>query len=379
MSLGLYIHFPFCTNLCHYCDFYKSRHDQDLEKQYIDTLIKEIDLAKNDIDPGRRKLDTIYIGGGTPSLINPDSLDRLINKINKSFSISSKLEFSFEINPESINVDKLNLLKGLGVNRPIFGIQSFNPQLLKILRRKHNLNDSFRAVYHARALGFENFGVDMIFGLPRQTGKKLSEDLQQLIQLLPPHISYYQLTVEPGTPLESKVMEGKIKMPSNELSAAMYHAINDELTEIGYSRYEVSSFAAPGFECRHNLKYWEGNEYLGLGPSAHSFIEERRFANTSDLKIYLEKINVGQRPLEYDSSRKEDRIIEAIMLGLRTNKGIAKDDFGRRFNSAVEEVIDKRYFRLMLKADLIEDKENFIRLTKSGFPVADEIISKLIG
>jgi oxygen-independent coproporphyrinogen III oxidase len=378
MPLSLYIHFPFCRNLCSYCDFYKEKLDSELETQYFRALETELALAKETIDPDNRILDTIYFGGGTPSLANLDLLRALLIKIRAIFIFDKNLEFSFEINPESIDSDRLLALKELGVNRPIFGVQSFDPSLLKILNRRHNLEDTFRAVYLARALRFENFGIDMIFGLPRQTGRKLSEDLAQLLELAPPHISYYQLTIEKGTPLDTMVADGKAKIPDSDLSAAMYRAINTDLSRHDYFRYEISSFALPGFECRHNMRYWEGGDFLGLGPSAHSFIGDYRFANSADLKTYLEKLARKERPLIIDTNRIEARITEAIMLGLRTARGINRQQFRHRFGISVEEAVNADNYNMMITSGLIAPDDEHIKLTDSGFPLADEIIRRLI-
>lgn len=361
MSLSLYIHFPFCANLCGYCDFYKTTYHTEQEQIYLDALRTELRLAVNDVPVESRVLDSIYIGGGTPSLASFHFLRDLIDDINNYFRLARDLEFSLEINPESLDNVKLEYLR-----------------LLKSLDRKHKLEDSFRAVYLARALGFANFGVDMIFGLPRQSAKLLSDDLNQVIALEPPHISYYQLTVEKGTPLEQKVAAGKLCLPDNDLMAAMYRGISEEMKKHGYFRYEVSSFARPGFECRHNLRYWDGGDFLGLGPSAHSFIGNRRFANLSDLSVYIQKLSKGVRPLIFDTDSIDSRISEAIMLGLRTARGIEREHFARRFGMPVEKALREETLRVLIDAGFIAPATSHLRLTDSGLPLADEIIRRLV-
>jgi oxygen-independent coproporphyrinogen-3 oxidase len=378
MPISLYIHYPFCTHLCHYCDFYKIHRSDDVEVAYFQTLEIELKLAWESLNPDQRNLDTIYIGGGTPSLIEPKHLDRLLENIRKLFTLVDNPEFSLEINPESATSDKLLFLKTLGVNRPVFGIQSFNHRSLKILNRTHNIDDSFRAVYLARAIGFENFGIDMIFGLPRQSAKTLSDDLIQLIEFEPPHISYYQLTVEKNTPLAIKVNDGKIKLPDPDLTGAMYRGINAELSRQRYIRYEISSFARPGFECRHNMRYWEEGDFLGLGPSAHSFINNQRFANTSDLSAYIDKLSHGERPLIYDYGQENSRIHEAIMLGLRTSRGIGRQNFKDRFGMTVEQAIDNKTLQIFIESGFVDPAGDRLRLTDSAFPLADEIIRRLV-
>lgn len=349
-----------------------------METAYFKALTTELALAADTIDPDNRVIETIYFGGGTPSLINLPLFENFLTSIRSHFTIKPGAEFTLEVNPESVDADRLSAFKELGVTRPVIGIQSFNTRLLKLLGRKHVLDDSFRAIYLTRALGFENFGIDMIFGLPRQTGKLLSDDLDILTDLAPPHVSYYQLTVEHDTILEKKIADGHLRLPANDLMAAMYLAINMELAQYNLHRYEISSFAKPGFECRHNMRYWEGGDYLGLGPSAHSFIDNRRFANKPDLKTYIARISRGIRPLIFDTESIESRMAEAIMLGLRTTRGINRQDFRRRFKMPLKNAIDTQNLSICLHAGLIEAGKKYMRLTESGFPLADEIIQKLI-
>jgi oxygen-independent coproporphyrinogen-3 oxidase len=378
MAISLYIHFPFCSSRIQYCDSYKESHDPELEERYIKALLTELRLAGDSIEPERRTLETIYIGGGTPSLIDFWHFKYLTSMIREYFEIDPLAEFSFEINPESVDSDKLLALKELGVNRPVLGVQSFNHGLLKLIGRKHTLNESYRAVYLARATGFENFGIDMIFGFPGQNTGQLSDDLYQLVDLAPPHISYHQLTVEKGTPLKKRTKAGRLKTPDQDLLAAMYRAINEELKEHSYLRYEISSFALPGFECKHNLQYWEGGDFLGLGPSAHSFMGNHRFANTANLKEYIEKLSAGERPLIYDTKGKNSRVTEAIMLGLRTSRGIEREGFRQRFGISVEQALDDENFKMLVDARMIDLDGEYIRLAESGLPLADEIIRKIV-
>ncbi len=378
MSLSVYIHFPFCTNLCSYCDFYKCTHKPDEVELFLDALNQEMSLAADEIDPEKRIIRTLYIGGGTPSLISPFQLDDLLRNLRREFRLDKNLEFSLEANPESVTRENLTRYAELGVNRPIFGVQSFDLDALKKLGRRHKVDDTHRAVYLARALGIENFGIDMIFGLPGQTSKLLARDLQELVALDPPHVSYYQLTVEPETVLAKRVADGTIKLPGNDLCAAFYSAINEELKTGGYFRYEVSSFARPGYECRHNMTYWEGGEYLGLGPSAHSSIDGRRFANIDDLDEYMRVINRGERPIEIDDRDESQRISETIMLGLRTTRGIDRKTFQSLYGRRLEESIDRGQYDTFVKLGLIEPDDERVRLSEKGLPLADEIIERLV-
>jgi oxygen-independent coproporphyrinogen-3 oxidase len=376
MSIGLYLHFPFCRNRCAYCDFYKEVHDPDLEVRYFEALGIETQLAAQECDD--RELATIYVGGGTPSLANLRLLGDWLDQIKREFLVPREVEFSFECNPESVNLETMQTLSGLGVSRLIFGVQSFQPKLLKTLGRRHRLHDTHQAVYLANALEFDTWGIDLIFGLPGQTAKLLSKDLISLTELEPPHVSFYQLTVELGTALAEQVVQGKVKLPGDELSYAFYRAGCEHLSDAGYERYEVSSFAKPGHACAHNIGYWEGRDYLGLGPAAHSFMNGRRYANARSVSEYIAGLNEGRRPVTVDESGVEARMIEAIMLGLRTAKGIDRTTFLTRFGCALDSRLRLDMVELLVKSGHLIDDERGVRLTDDGFFVADEIIRRII-
>ena len=378
MAFGLYLHFPFCRNLCSYCDYYKNLYDARLEKEFFEALAIETELVAEDYAELDNQISTIFVGGGTPSMANLDMFSTWLDQLRSLFYVSPDVEFSFENNPDSVTLERMQTMASLGINRPTFGIQSFVPSLLELLNRKHNPNDSYRAVYLAGALGFDNFGVDLIFGLPKQTTKMLSADLDQLIDLNPPHISFYQLTIEPGTTLERRVASGSLSVPSSDEMFALYKGGVERLAEAGYNRYEVSSFAKEGKECRHNLGYWEGKDYLGLGPSAHSYMHGRRFSNSADVLKYSKTLLSGQRPIVPDESGHESRMNEAIMLGLRTSKGIDRRHFAERFGVAVEErLVRKQYDVFVESGHLIPDK-GWLRLSDDGILQAEEITSRLI-
>lgn len=378
MSLSLYIHFPFCSNICSYCDFYKRKFSLEFQEPYFDAIARELDLAASELEPHHREIETIYIGGGTPSLMNLDFLESFLNRCREDFDIGAGIEFTFEINPESVNDILLARLKDLGVNRPVLGFQSFLTDQLAVLRRRHNVDHSYKAVYLLRALGYTNFGADMIFGLPKQTSARLGDDLMEIIDLAPPHISYYQLTVEKGTALANQVEQGKTALPDSDLCAAMYRGISEELKRHNYIRYEVSSFAKPGYECRHNMRYWSGDDYLGLGPSAHSFINNQRFANVADLDEYTRQINRGARPIIMDERSREEQMYEAIMLGLRTSRGIVRASFRQRFDIDIEQAVNAEAFYVFAERGYIDRRDDAICLTDSGLPLADEIIRRLV-
>jgi oxygen-independent coproporphyrinogen-3 oxidase len=313
MSLSLYIHFPFCSKLCGYCDYYKEKYSNDRLIGFLKAINTEINLAASEIDPEKRIFETIYIGGGTPSLMSARQLKDMITSLRKKFRFKNDLEFSIEINPENATGESLQSYKELGVNRPVFGVQSFNNRLLKVLKRSHRPHDSFRAVYLARAYGFDNFGIDMLFSMPRQTGKELSQDLLQLIELDPPHISYYQLVTEENKSFDQQIIQGKFHPPETELLTAMSRAVMAELKDRGYVPYDDSAFARSGFECRFNLLFQKGDDFLGLGPSAPSIIGQRRYINTTSLDEYISSLSHGKRPLVRDAEYTDLRLAGAVV------------------------------------------------------------------
>jgi len=378
MPFGLYVHFPFCRNKCSYCDFYKERYNRTLEREFYHALRMETELAAEDPTVQDSTISTIFIGGGTPNLTNLDLFADWLSLLRRYVDVADEIEFTIECNPEQVTLENLEILRDLGVNRPVFGIQSFNIDLLKLLDRRHNPHHSQQAVYFANSLDFKNFGVDLIFGLPGQSSKALSTDLDQLLDFEPPHISFYQLTVEEGTPLAQRVKSGRVKMPDTELTLALYRGGGEEMADRGYRRYEVSSFAREGFECRHNLGYWEGSDYLGLGPSAHSFINGVRFANAVDVRQYVESLKAGILPRVIDESGPDERMTEAIMLGLRTSQGISRSAFAERFGAGVETRFDHDQYAMLVESGYLIPDRGTLRLSDEGIHLADEITRRLL-
>jgi len=377
MAFGLYLHFPFCRHRCAYCDFYKETYDRSIEARFYDALRTETELAFQSFRERDLRTATLYIGGGTPSLTSLDRLHDWLEQAQRLFPRDPSSEFSFEINPESCSRELLQTLLDLGVNRPVFGVQSFSRKLLKLLSRKHELRQVHEAIYLTNALGYDDYGCDLLYGMPGQTGKMLSSDLDQMTDLDPPHISFYQLTVEPRTELAKQVDNGKLKVPDADFVHALYQAGYEHFKENGYERYEVCSFAKPGHECRHNLDYWTGGDYLGLGPSAHSFIGGRRFSNVANVYEYVESLEKGRRPTREDRSGPRERMFEAIMLGFRTARGIDRVQFEKRFGRPLSDAIDSRQYELLLNSGHLIDAGDYLRLSDDALILADEITRRL--
>jgi oxygen-independent coproporphyrinogen-3 oxidase len=378
MALGLYLHYPFCRYHCAYCDFYKETYQSDLEERYFAALQRETVLAADELRDHDRQLTSIYIGGGTPSLAAPELLQGWLEQVRTLFPFETGTELSLEINPDSCSRQLLEQLRKLGVTRPVFGVQTFDPKLLKLLTRQHRLHQVHESIYYANTLGFETFGCDLLYGMPGQTGRRLSSDLDQMVDLEPPHVSFYQLSVEEGTELERLVDSGRIGMPDSDFVHALYKAGYEHLSEAGYERYEVCSFARPGHECRHNLNYWIGGDYLGLGPSAHSFLNDRRYSVAPSLAEYLEALERDRRPLIEDRSGIDERMAEAIMLGLRTARGIDLARFEERFGRPLSEALDPDQFEMLLQAGHLLHEDDRLFLDVDSMLLADEIARRLL-
>ncbi len=378
MPFGLYLHYPFCAYKCSYCDFYKEMHQHPLEQAYYKALHRETELAAELYANRDRTISTIFVGGGTPSLTNIELFAEWFAVLKKHFTVPEGIEFSLETSPDSVTVELLTALKQIGVTRPTVGVETFNEETLRKLRRGHSVEQIYKAVYLVNTLGFTHYATDLLFGLPKQTTKAASKDLDELIALNPPHISYYQLTIEPNTPLAKAVEAGTVKVPNSDLMLAIYRGGCERMEEAGYKRYEVSSFAKSGFECQHNLGYWEGNEYLALGPSGHSFMNNERFANVSSLVDYVQQLKNGQLPRIIDESGPIERMNEAIMLAFRTARGLNQNQFTKRFGIPFDTRINRQQYDIFVESGHILVEGDIVRLSEEGIYLADEITRRIL-
>lgn len=393
-GIALYVHFPFCSKICGYCDFHKEILDRRKEKVFFEALALETDLAaeeyisslsldsgadKAESQPEKPALASLYIGGGTPSLADPDLFAAWIARLGRYFELTDETEFTVELNPESSHKDNLENFRQLGVNRISIGVQSFDRQALSDLDRLHKVHDTLRVFYLARALGFEDFSADVMFGYQRQTLNALISDLTQLIELEPTHVSFYQLTVKENTPLAAQVSSGAVCLPESDTMAVFYRAGVEFLSEHGYSRYEISSFAKDGHIGKHNSRYWTGLPYLALGPGAHGFNGIDRYQIAPDTAEYTRSLlERGSRPLIWDRLTPRKRMIEDIMLSLRMTRGIDKREFSNRHGSPVTDALDESEFARLVESGYVVPDGAFIRLSDEAFALADEIIARLI-
>lgn len=366
-KLGLYIHIPFCESKCSYCDFY-SITDISKKSIFIKTIISHIKEYNLD----GYLIDTIYFGGGTPSLL--PEIVTILKEIKKRFNISKYVEITAECNPESMNKKTLKAFKKAGVNRLSIGMQSTNDQELRWLGRIHNFDKAHESFKLARDLGFNNISIDLIYGLKNQMPGSFMSSLNEIIKLDPEHISVYGLKLEEGTRLftENPVL------PSDDVQADLYLEINKRLTDFGYEHYEISNFAKPGYDSMHNKKYWNLDEYLGFGPSAHSFFSGRRFSFINDLDKYINGIKNNENITnEIDYSDIRDRHGEYIMLKLRTNDGINDSEFMNLFARSFDEYA-KRFDKYIKNDYAIYDNGTY-KLTPKGFLISNTIISDILG
>ncbi|NJN40886.1 MAG: radical SAM family heme chaperone HemW [Flammeovirgaceae bacterium] len=370
---GLYIHIPFCKQACHYCDFHFSTNTQ-LMADLVKAIIEEIHLQKNYLN--QEIIQTIYFGGGTPSLVPASQLHEILAMIQKQHTIADDVEITLEANPDDLTATNLSELKKLGVNRLSIGIQSWNTTLLTFMNRAHNAAQSQRAIDLAREAGFLNINLDLIYGVPGQTLNVLQNDLEVLIRNSPEHISTYSLTIESKTVFDHWRRKGKFAESTEESVARQYQLIMESLSQAGFLHYEISNFAKPGFESKHNSSYWSGSKYLGVGPSAHSYDGLSRQFNVLNNYTYVKSISEKTIPFEKEILSDKDHINEYIFTSLRTHRGCDFNKVQQKFNHDL--LSQNRDYLLQLeKNQLVTFSDNLLKLTNQGKLLADKITSDL--
>jgi oxygen-independent coproporphyrinogen-3 oxidase len=374
--LSLYIHIPFCVGKCLYCGFYSTIYSKDAADAYASALKSEAGIYRSRF--GVKRIKTVYLGGGTPSILSLYQLENVLNIIRDHFSISSDAEFTVEANPNSLTDDHLSLLKDQGVNRVSLGIQSFSDDILSFLGRPHSAAEGVGAFQRARRCGFANIGVDLIYGIPGQSEGQWRETLKNAIELAPEHISAYSLSLDDGSRFRRRAEAGLLALPPDESVAGQYELILNELEKTGYEQYEISNFSRPGFYCRHNLNYWQRGEYLGLGPGAWSFIGNRRYGNVADVVQYCERLQCGSSVIEEeDVTAGDESANETIMLACRTvaglDLGVYEQLYGADRRRRLEQAAE-----VLVRSGVVEQSGMRLRLTGKGFLVANEVLGRLI-
>lgn len=374
---GIYIHIPFCRSHCSYCDFATGMYTPALAERYVPNLAKEI-KSFSEVETAET-VDTIFFGGGTPSLLSPAQVDMILNAVEERFTVSAGAEITMEMNPGTVTPETLSTYRQSGINRASFGAQTFDDNELARLGRSHTADDTRRTFRYLRDAGFDNVSFDLIAGLPGQTLDGWRRNLDEAFSLRPEHLSFYLLEVHEGTPLEKHISLGIQPKPDEDLAVAMYELMLDRASEAGYEHYEISNLSLPGFESRHNTKYWTGAPYYGFGCSAHSYDGLfRRWANERDLMRYVAMIEQdGSAIVGETRLTKEDRQAEAVFLGLRMMQGFSMKDYQQLFGSDIRELHGNDLTRFR-EAGLIEYSGDLLRLTRAGALLSNEVFSAFV-
>lgn len=365
----LYIHIPFCIKKCGYCDFYSVPFGPQIAVDYIGALRSEMEMKR---ELGH-DISTVFIGGGTPSILSCDQISIIMEAVRDNFSMTTDAEVTIEANPGTVTAQRCEGLLNAGINRISIGIQSFSDRELALLGRVHNATGGVEAVQAAGRAGFGNISLDLIYGIPGQTLSDWEYNLNKFLELSPQHISAYELTPEKNTPLCGDLESGELVMPDEETIAEMYYRGINVLNGHGYLHYEISNFAKPGHECLHNLNYWNRGQYIGLGASAHSFYDRRRIANVSDVSGYIKTVNAGSIPVVEDTEITPDEAIkESVFLGLRKTSGMEMDLIPEGKRALIIEAVKGPDLH-----GFVEIKDNCLRLTGKGLILCNEVILRI--
>ena len=377
---GIYIHIPFCRSRCIYCGFYSTT-ALDLRQRYVDALCREMEIRGEwrEVRGERIDIETVYIGGGTPSQLTIPQLRQLFIYINKVYPLtpdSSPLppEITIEVNPDDVTVEFAAVLQQLPVNRVSMGIQTFDDQRLSFLHRRHTSQQAIEAVSILRANGIRNISIDLMYGFPGETLEQWEADIERALELRPTHLPAYGLSYEEGTPLERQLRDGTISAIDEEESLRMYDALCDRLQDAGYEHYELSNFALPGYRSLHNSGYWQGVHYLGLGAAAHSYDGVSRQWNVGDLSVYIDSIAHDMIPMEREVLDQDTRWDDLMVTALRTREGIdlsmVREEYGIDY---LRYLLDAA--QLSLSQDLLKIEDDHLRLTRRGIPVSDMVMA----
>ena len=386
-NMGLYIHIPFCKKKCEYCDFKSYSGKEDLVQEYIKWLEYEIEQIgksnKQDYEENKDSLinlNTIYIGGGTPSVIDSKYIENILKTIKTYYNISDNVETTIEINPGTVNKEKLEKYLRSGINRLSIGLQSTSDRLLKGIGRIHTYDDFLNAYTLARKIGFKNINVDLMLALPDQSLNDLEESIDKVINLNPEHISVYSLIIEEGTPFFEKYKENKLNIPDDELERKMYWFVNKKLEKAGYIHYEISNFAKPNFYSKHNLACWNQEEYIGVGVAAHSYTNNVRYSNIDSIEEYIHNYKFGNETNNFVFHEKQNRLSkmnEYMMLGLRKINGAKVSDFKSKFGENPIFFFKEKLNKLV-EEELLEVDGDYIRLTNKGIDLANLVWEEFV-
>ncbi len=375
-SLALYIHIPFCVKKCIYCDFLSFTSTQEEQERYVKALLEELDQYMEVSETSI--VTSIYIGGGTPSILDAMYITWILNKVKEVFTVSEEAEITIEVNPGTIDLVKLPIYKSMGINRISIGLQATNDEELRMLGRIHCYQDFLDTYKLVKKYGFDNINVDLISAIPKQTLASWSETLDRIIELEPTHISAYSLIIEEGTSLYENLGKYEKWLPSEDVDREMYYLTKAKLEKAGYLRYEISNYAKEGYECKHNLGYWDRVNYLGIGLGAATLIRNVRCTNEVELNDYIVKCHMNQKVyVEEDVLTVEEQMEEFMFLGLRKVKGVKKKDFEEAFHANIEEVYKDAIEKLCNQGLLIVDEET-VALTDRGMDVSNYVFTEFL-
>ncbi|MGG6437497.1 radical SAM family heme chaperone HemW [Saccharococcus caldoxylosilyticus] len=377
MVKSAYFHIPFCAQICYYCDFNKVFFQGQPVDEYLQAMEREMKKTV-EVFPAER-LDTLFVGGGTPTVLEMKQLDFLLESIYKHFRFSKdEVEFTFEANPNELSKEKLQLLKAAGVNRLSFGVQTFHDSLLKTIGRTHRYGDVMRTISLAKEAGFDNISIDLMYGLPNQTLQQFQEDLEIAFSLDIQHISAYSLIIEPKTIFYNLWRKGTLPLPSEEEEAEMYEEAMRQMELHGYQQYEISNYARPGFQSRHNLTYWNNEEYYGIGAGAHSYVDGVRRVNIGPIKQYIAKVQETGLPYrEVHRVTWMEQMEEEMFLGLRKTEGVSKRRFSEKFGRDMHDVFGAA-IRAERQKGLLEETDTHVRLTRRGRLLGNEVFQAFL-
>ncbi|HGC8871723.1 TPA: radical SAM family heme chaperone HemW [Streptococcus agalactiae] len=366
-----YVHIPFCTQICYYCDFSKVFIKNQPVDAYLQALIRE--FRSYDIT----ELRTLYIGGGTPTSISAVQLDYLLTELSRDLNLNTLEEFTIEANPGDLTVDKIEVLQKSAVNRVSLGVQTFNDKHLKRIGRSHNEAQIYSTIDALKTAGFQNISIDLIYALPGQTMDDVRSNVAKALSLNIPHLSLYSLILEHHTVFMNKMRRGKLHLPTEDLEAEMFEYIISEMERNGFEHYEISNFKKPGFESRHNLMYWDNVEYYGVGAGASGYLDGIRYRNRGPIQHYLKGVSEGNARLSEEVLSKNEMMEEELFLGLRKKEGVSIGKFEQKFGTSFE----KRYGQIVqeLQSDgLLKENNGFIQMTKKGLFLGDTVAEKFI-
>ncbi|MEG0181054.1 MAG: radical SAM family heme chaperone HemW [Peptostreptococcaceae bacterium] len=374
--LGLYIHVPFCAQKCYYCDFNSYKIKSNEKEDYLINIEREMLLYKDEFKD--KSFDTVFLGGGTPSILKVDELKRLMSKMYENFNIKDDAEITIECNPGTINKEKLEAMKKIGINRLSIGLQATQNYHLKSIGRIHTYEEFEKNYYDAIDIGFENINVDLMYALPNQKEEEWKDTLDKIIKLNPSHISAYSLILEEGTKLYDMYENNEFNLLDEDTDIEMYNYTINTLKDNGYNQYEISNYSKYEKECKHNIIYWKCDNYLGLGPGASGYIEDIRYSNLEDLSEYNNKISQNLKPINEENKLSDkDKIEEFIFMGLRMNEGISLDIFEKRFKIDFKDLY-KNALEKLIANKLIKIEDSNVSLTQKGREISNSVFIEFI-